>query len=179
VSWGTTGEMMVEESAAQQIQVTKPAEQTPIKEQKPKRKKKSAKKVAVVFAKSKRKSSVARASAKAGSGIIRINKMLVDTFEPREIREFILRPVKLSSITRELAKRIDINVNVYGGGFSSQAQAISSAIAKVIAASSDSDTVRKEYMRFDRQLLIDDIRRVESKKFLGPKARARFQTSYR
>jgi len=167
------------EATAQQIQETRQIEQKPVQEQKPKRKRKVAKKVAVVFAKSKRKSSVARASAMPGNGIIRINRMLVETFEPREIREFILRPVKLSSITRELARRIDINVNVYGGGFSSQAQAISSAIAKVIAASSDSDTVRKEYMRYDRQLLIDDIRRVESKKFLGPKARARFQTSYR
>lgn len=169
---------MAEESIEQQIQIAKEVVPT-AQEQKPKKRRKAIKKTTVVFVKSKRKRCVARASAKAGSGIIRINRMNIDTVEPIEIREFILRPVKLSSITRDLAKHLDISINVHGGGLSSQAQAASSAIARVIAGFANSDTVKKELLHYDRHLMIDDIRRVEPKKFLGPKARARFQTSYR
>ena len=39
--------------------------------------------------------------------------------------------------------------------------------------------IRMECMRYDRIMLVDDPRRVEPKKFKGPKARARFQKSYR
>jgi ribosomal protein S9 len=34
-------------------------------------------------------------------------------------------------------------------------------------------------MHYDRFMIVDDSRRVEPKKFKGPKARARFQKSYR
>ncbi|MBI5046887.1 30S ribosomal protein S9, partial [Candidatus Micrarchaeota archaeon] len=36
-----------------------------------------------------------------------------------------------------------------------------------------------KFLSIDKSLLIEDTRRVESKKFHGPKARARFQKSYR
>lgn len=129
--------------------------------------------------KAKRKASIARASIKAGSGIIRINSKPVEVIEPIELREEMLKPLYVSEMTKKIAQSADIKINVKGGGISSQAQAVSSAIAKAIVAFSDTDTVRKEIMRYDRSLLIDDVRRVEPKKFLGTKARARFQTSYR
>jgi Ribosomal protein S9 len=129
--------------------------------------------------KAKRKASIARASIKAGSGIIRINSKPVEVIEPIELREEMLKPLYVSELTKKIAQSADIKINVNGGGISSQAQAVSSAIAKAIVAFSDTDTVRKEIMRYDRSLLIDDVRRVEPKKFLGTKARARFQTSYR
>jgi small subunit ribosomal protein S9 len=74
---------------------------------------------------------------------------------------------------------VDISINVKGGGTVAQAQAARSAIAKALSGFSNSDVIRKDYLRYDRVLLADDPRRVEPKKYLGTKARARFQTSYR
>ncbi|MGI0100368.1 MAG: 30S ribosomal protein S9 [Candidatus Micrarchaeaceae archaeon] len=160
-------------------------EEAPAPEQAAKRrataKKKASKKQdrQIVFVKSKRKRAIARASAKSGSGRIRINGYDINMFEPLELRRLMLEPVHVSSSTHEAARRMDIDINVYGGGQSSQAQAVRGAIAKSISESSDGDSVKKEYMAFDRFMLIDDTRRVEPKKFKGPKARARFQKSYR
>jgi small subunit ribosomal protein S9 len=70
-------------------------------------------------------------------------------------------------------------IYVNGGGSSGQAQAARSALAKVIAKASGTDAVKKLYMEYDRTMLVDDVRQVEPKKFKGPKARARFQKSYR
>ena len=133
----------------------------------------------VVFKKSKRKNCIARGSGKPGSGIIRVNGERIDIIEPHELREEMLKPVYISDINRSVANGIDMDINVYGGGVSSRAQAVAGVIARIISDFAQSDTVRKEIIRYDRTLLIDDPRRVEPKKFLGTKARARFQTSYR
>ena len=143
------------------------------------RRKSAKKSVEVVAVKSKRKNAVARAYLKRGKGSIKVNGIDINIIEPAELRGVMLEPVTVSRTTEDLAKRLDIKVRVTGGGQSGQAQAVKTAIAKGIAALAESDTVKKEYMRYDRNLLVDDPRRVEPKKFKGPKARARFQKSYR
>ncbi len=178
-----------EQQAAQQIEAPKATEASEKQasapsQDKPKATRRASKKASAKqndssIVKAKRKASIARASIKAGSGIIRINSKPVEVIEPIELREEMLKPLYVSELTKKIAQSADIKINVNGGGISSQAQAVSSAIAKAIVAFSDTDTVRKEIMRYDRSLLIDDVRRVEPKKFLGTKARARFQTSYR
>jgi len=147
------------------------------KAQKPRRK--STKKERIVFTSNKRKEAKARAVIRKGTGRITINSIDINMFEPKELRSLMLEPINISNIAREIAKGIDIKVNVNGGGISAQAQAARGAIAKGIAEYAESDTIRKEYLRYDRSLLVADPRRVEPKKFKGPKARARFQTSYR
>ncbi len=136
-------------------------------------------KLKVVFAKGKRKNSVARARLVKGKGSVKINRIDINIVKPKEIRELMLEPINFSSLTKEIANNSDIKVNVYGGGSSGQAQAVRTAIAKVITEAANSEVVKKAYMKYDRTLLVDDVRRVEPKKFLGPKARARFQKSYR
>jgi small subunit ribosomal protein S9 len=160
---------------AQEAPAAAPAQ----KKRAPKAKKSVKKHEKVLVLKSKRKEAVARAAIKSGSGVIRINRMDVNTIEPKEFRSAILEPVNLSSITKELASRLSIDVTVTGGGASSQVQAARGAIAKAMVAFADTDSIRKEYLRYDRSMLVDDTRRVEPKKFKGPKARARFQKSYR
>ena len=91
----------------------------------------------------------------------------------------MMEPVNFSDTTRGIASKMDIKVSVYGGGASAQAQAVRSAIAKSIVEFSGADSLKKEYMHYDRFMVVDDSRRVEPKKFKGPKARARFQKSYR
>ncbi len=134
-------------------------------------------KVKVIFTKSKRKRSIARASAVPGSGIIRVNSMLIGTM-PEEVRTEMLKGVYISDAAKQIAGGLDISVNIHGGGVSSQAQAAAGAIARVIAEVGG-ESMKSIMIEYDRRLIKDDPRRVEPKKFLGPKARARFQTSYR
>lgn len=142
-------------------------------------KRRASKKGKIIFVKSKRKTAVARASLKSGSGSIRVNSFNINTVQPIELRKIMLEPLELSKNAAQVAKGVDIKVNVYGGGQSSQAQAVRGAIAKGISQYADNDVVKNELMKYDRAMLVDDSRRVEPKKFKGPKARARFQKSYR
>ncbi len=146
---------------------------------KAKPKKAKAVKQKVVFVKSRRKEAVARAVLKSGTGRILINGKSVVVIKPLEVRELILEAIRINGSAKEIADRSDISINVHGGGMSGQAQAARTAIAKAIVAASESESMKKEYMNYDRTLLVDDTRMVEPKKFKGPKARARFQKSYR
>ncbi len=129
--------------------------------------------------KAKRKRSIARGYIKAGKGSLRINGKQVSAIETDAIKNMIMEPLLISSQAREWAKKMDININVKGGGVSSQMQAVRGAIAKGIVAFSGSESLKKEFLQYDRSIIVDDARRVEPKKFLGTKARAKFQTSYR
>jgi small subunit ribosomal protein S9 len=131
------------------------------------------------FVKSKRKQAIARASGSTGKGKITINGFDINTIEPVEFKGMMMEPVNFSDTTRGVASKMDIKVNVYGGGASAQAQAVRSAIAKSIIEFSGADSLKKAYMHYDRFMVVDDSRRIEPKKFKGPKARARFQKSYR
>jgi len=133
----------------------------------------------VILVKSKRKRAVARASATEGTGRVRLNGFDIQTYEPVALRQLMLEAIGVSPATADIAKRMDIKVTVHGGGQSSQAQAVRGAVAKSIVAYSGNDSLKTMYMHYDRFMLIDDARRVEPKKFKGPKARARFQKSYR
>lgn len=142
-------------------------------------KRKTAKKP--VLGKGKRKRAVARATLlPGGSGRLTFNGIDIKYVRPNELRELILEPINVTNAAKEIANASDISINTYGGGFSGQAQAARTAVAKVLVnASSSPETLKNFYMEYDRNLIIDDTRRVEPKKFKGPKARARFQTSYR
>ncbi len=138
-----------------------------------------AKKVKQIVVSSRRKTAFARATLAKGSGRITVNNFDIYAMENRYLKEAMLEPVNLSRLTREVANGSDISVNVSGGGASGQAQAARSAIAKAISQASKTDAIRKTYLDYDRSLVVDDVRQVEPKKYKGPKARARFQKSYR
>ncbi len=123
----------------------------------------------------KRKQAVARASIKSGKGKIRVNGLMLDAFNSPFVRQVISEPMKFYAD----ANTVDINVNVRGGGVMGQAQAARTAIANALVAYSKSDELKEKMLSYDRSLLIEDPRRVEPKKFKGPKARARFTKSYR
>jgi len=133
----------------------------------------------VLMEKSRRKTAIARARLVPGKERITVNKVDIRVLKPKELRELILEPVNVSGMTKEIASNADISIVVRGGGSSGQAQAARSALAKVIAKAAAGDDVRKAYIDYDRTLIVDDVRQVEPKKYKGPKARARFQKSYR
>lgn len=123
----------------------------------------------------KRKRAIARASLKPGTGLVMINNIELDNYEPKIYRLRIKEPLILAG---ELGHQVDISVNVFGGGISSQTDAARLAIAK--ALSEYSPKLKKAFLDYDRQLLVADIRRKEvSKPGRHGQARARRQKSYR
>jgi small subunit ribosomal protein S9 len=74
---------------------------------------------------------------------------------------------------------VDISVNVSGGGFMSQANAIRTAIAKGLVEYTGDPALRLSFLGYDRDLLVSDSRIKESKKPLGRGARKKRQKSYR
>ena len=131
----------------------------------------------IVHVSGKRKRAIARATLKDGKGIIKINNQLLDILEPKFVRMKIMEPLLLAG---ELVKKVDINVNVAGGGIISQAEAVRLAIARALVEYSKSNLLKESFLKYDRHLLVADTRRKEaSKPNRHGQARAKRQKSYR
>ena len=130
----------------------------------------------VVNTSGKRKSAIARATVKKGSGRVRINKILLEIYSPELARLKIQEPLAL---VPEKATKVDIQVNVKGGGIMGQAEASRTAIAKGLVEFFEDSELERNFKQFDRSLLISDPRRKLPKKPLGRGARKRRQKSYR
>lgn len=122
----------------------------------------------------KRKTSVARASLKEGKGVVRVNTVLLDNIKPELLKNRIQEPIILAG---KSAQKVDISVTVNGGGVTSQANAIRLAIARALVEFDKK--LEKDFLEYDRQLLVADIRRKEVCKPNDSKARAKRQKSYR
>ena len=130
-----------------------------------------------VHASGKRKTAVARATLKQGSGLIRINGVPIDIMEPRISRLRLTEPLILAG---DAAGKVDINVNVTGGGITSQAEASKLAIAKALVNLTKSDKLKEVFLNYDRNLLVADVRRKEpAKPNRHGQARSKVQKSYR
>jgi small subunit ribosomal protein S9 len=130
----------------------------------------------VVVSVGKRKTSLAKATVKSGSGRIRINGHPLEIHQPEMARMRIIEPL---IIFGENWKRYDIKIRVKGGGFMSQADAVRMAIATGLVKMSQDYEARSRMIEHDRTMLVGDPRRTEPKKFGGPSARSRYQKSYR
>ncbi len=124
----------------------------------------------------KRKSAIARATIKPGKGRIRINKVPLEIFSTELVRLKIQEPL---AIAAKKIQKIDIMVNVNGGGSMGQADAIRTAIAKGLVEYFQDEDLKKMFLEFDRSLLVNDPRRKEPKHPLGRGARKKRQKSYR
>ena len=124
----------------------------------------------------KRKRAIARATLKKGKGIVRINSLALDAYSPSMAQMMVQEPLLLAG---KHAKGIDIQVNVRGGGWHSQAEAARLVIAKALVEHSGSEELKKAFLVYDRNLLVQDSRRTEPCKANDSKARAKRQKSYR
>lgn len=131
----------------------------------------------VILTSGKKKTAIARAIIRPGKGKIRINKIPLEIFEPELCRWKIMEPVILAGT--EIINQIDINIDVRGGGFMGQTDAVRTALAKAISEWTDKPEIKRKFLEYDRMLLVSDARRKEPKKFGGRGARHRFQKSYR
>ena len=78
----------------------------------------------------KRKRAIARATLKSGNGCVRINKIPLEVFQPEMARLKITEPLILAS---DQVKRVNIDINVFGGGISSQVEASRLVIGKALS----------------------------------------------
>lgn len=144
------------------------------KKRKPVKKKKPLPKVFV--ARGKRKESIARATIKEGKGTLRVNSISIESLPNPYIRNIIREPLRYVGPE---ANTVGISVKVGGGGVMGQAQAARTAIANALVMYFKELNLREKFIEIDRSLVVEDTRRVEPKKYRGPKARARYQKSYR
>jgi len=130
-----------------------------------------------IIASGKRKRAIARATIRPGKGIVKINNRLLDFYEPKLARLKLREPLIIAG---DLANKVDISVNVVGGGITSQADASRLAIAKGLVEFSKSDKLKEEFLNYDRNLLVADVRRKEpAKPNRHGQARGKVQKSYR
>ncbi|MCQ2066421.1 MAG: 30S ribosomal protein S9 [Bacteroidaceae bacterium] len=120
----------------------------------------------------RRKRAVARVFVTEGTGKITINKRDLSVYFPSPMLQYVvLQPLK----KLDVAEKYDIKVNLDGGGYNGQANALRLAIARALVKINPED---KKALRSEG-FLTRDARSVERKKPGQPKARRRFQFSKR
>ncbi|MBR1594378.1 MAG: 30S ribosomal protein S9 [Alloprevotella sp.] len=120
----------------------------------------------------RRKRAIARIFVTEGTGKITINKRDLEDYFPSSILQYVVKqPLQLL----DALEKYDIKVNLTGGGFTGQSQALRLAIARALVKinAEDKSALRKE------GFMTRDPRQVERKKPGQPKARRRFQFSKR
>jgi small subunit ribosomal protein S9 len=130
----------------------------------------------VVISVGKKKTAVARAVIRPGIGRVRINGCPLELWPIEMARMKIAEPLILAG---ELAKKVDIDVNVSGGGYMGQAIATRIAIARGLVAYFQSQELKELYERYDPYMLKGDPRRTEPKKPGIKHARSKRQKAYR
>ena len=120
----------------------------------------------------RRKTSVARIYIQKGKGDIMVNGKDIGDYFPTDVLQTIVQqPLDIV----EAKGNFDVVVNVRGGGFKGQAEAIRLALAKALCEENEEyrPPLKKE------GFLTRDSRMVERKKYGRRKARRKFQFSKR
>jgi small subunit ribosomal protein S9 len=123
-----------------------------------------------------RKTAVARATIKEGKGRIRINGVPVEIYQPELAKLKMMEPVMLAG---DKISKVDIAVNMRGGGVIGQAEAARTAISRALVDFFKDQELEKIFKDYDRSLLVSDVRRKLPKKPGGSGARKKKQKSYR
>lgn len=130
----------------------------------------------VVISVGRKKTAVARALIKPGVGRVRINGVPLEIWPIEMARAKMSEPLILAG---ELAKKVDIEVNVSGGGYMGQAIATRIAIARGLVAYFQSQELKELYEKYDPYMLKGDPRMTEPKKPGIKHARSKRQKAYR
>ena len=126
----------------------------------------------VINAIGRRKAAVARVYVNEGKGNITINKRSLEEYFPLPTLQYIVKqPLELLGVSGQY----DIRVNLDGGGFNGQAEALRLGIARALV---EINAENKPQLRA-AGFLTRDPREVERKKPGRPKARKRFHFSKR
>lgn len=126
----------------------------------------------VINAIGRRKAAIARIFVSEGNGQIVINNRELQNYFPSSILQYVvMQPLN----TLNSADKYNIHVNLNGGGYKGQAEALRLAIARALVKINAEDKPALKAEGF----MTRDARVVERKKPGQPKARKRFQFSKR
>jgi len=120
----------------------------------------------------RRKASIARVYLTKGEGNISINgKTLAEYFPLTHISNKVVEPLQAI----EVENLYNLNINVKGGGFKGQAEAIRMGLSRALVKLNEEFRPALKSKKY----LTRDARVVERKKYGKPKARKSFQFSKR
>ncbi len=120
----------------------------------------------------RRKTAVARVYVSKGKGKITVNQREFNDYFPTATLQYkVKQPFSMTSNE----DNFDVNINVYGGGITGQAEAIRLALSRAMC---EVDAENRGILK-PEGLLTRDPRMVERKKFGQKKARKKFQFSKR
>jgi len=131
----------------------------------------------IIITSGKRKTAIARAIFKPGKGRVYINNIPLELYPIEMARWKMMEPLLLAG--KDVRNKIDIKVNVKGGGVMAQADAARMAIARGLIEWTGSEELKKLFLEYDKTMLSGDPRQTEPKKFARYSARRRWQKSYR
>jgi len=137
----------------------------------------SAEKIKKMITSGKRKAAIARAIITEGIGDVRVNNRDyrgLPFFDRLRIEE----PIR---IAKEILGKtnFDVSIEVRGGGEKGQIESARLALARAISEFEKSKELTEAFTNYDRNLLVADVRRKESRKPGDSKARAMRQASKR
>jgi small subunit ribosomal protein S9 len=130
----------------------------------------------VVNTSGKRKTAIARATLREGKGRVRINSVPLEIYVTELSRMKISEPLLL---VPGVLDEIDATIDVYGGGYMGQAEAVRTALSRGIVEWHNDPKIKDIFLEYDRTLVVNDSRQKEAKKPHGRGARKKFQKSYR
>ncbi|MBI2631627.1 30S ribosomal protein S9 [Candidatus Pacearchaeota archaeon] len=125
----------------------------------------------------KRKTAVAKLTLSLGKGNVFFNYLPyqeLNTFH----RLAILEPLRIFEKTLGPLEH-DFFIKVSGGGKEAQIQAARLAIARALVRITGSEVLRKAYLSYDRNMIVQDSRRKEASKPGDSAPRSKRQKSYR
>ena len=126
----------------------------------------------------KRKTAVAKLNIMEGTGNIFFNKL-----PSSELALFhklaLLEPIRIYQSELGSDFHYDFYISTKGGGKEGQIQAARLAIAKALLYLTSSEVLKKAFLKYDRNIIVPDSRRKETRKPGDSKARAKSQKSYR
>ena len=120
----------------------------------------------------KRKNAIARVFLRPGTGIVTVNGRSFENYFPREILR-IIATQPFAALGKQ--GKYDVQVNVQGGGVSSQAEAVRHGIARALVSVDETSKPALKRAGY----LTRDARKKERKKPGQPGARKKFQYSKR
>jgi len=126
----------------------------------------------------KRKTAIAKLRIKPGAGKVFYNRLPTEELGLFH-RLALSEPIRI--FQQELGEKLshDLHISTRGGGKEGQIQAARLAIARALLEITGSDVLKKAFVKYDRNIIVQDARRKEACKPGDSKARARRQKSFR
>jgi len=126
----------------------------------------------------KRKTAIAKLRVKAGTGKVFYN-YLPSTELALFHRLALIEPIRIYQNVFGEELKFDFYVKTSGGGKEAQIDASRLTIARALVALTGSEVLKKAFIKYDRNIIVEDSRRKEARKPGDSKARAKRQKSYR